>query len=193
MGTFVLHYLTIWKPLGYSLMFLGMLIEGEIVLFTVAFLTHQRFFDFGDAALTVMVGVFVGDILWYHLGSHLNHHFKFIRKWMEKFSTQLDSHLVKNSFRTIFLSKFAYGLNKATMLRAGSLQIPFKKFLQADLVSSLAWIAVIGTLGYVSSASLLLLKHYLRFAEIGLAAALLLFLILNHYLTRLSEKEIEKD
>ncbi|MBI2120422.1 MAG: hypothetical protein HYT94_02240 [Parcubacteria group bacterium] len=48
-----LYYLTVWKPLGYVLASLGMVFEGDGVLFTVAFLTSEGFFDPGDMLLVV--------------------------------------------------------------------------------------------------------------------------------------------
>lgn len=68
MDSFVLHYLTLWRPLGYLLTFLGLLFEGEAVIFTAAFLTHRGFFDGGDIFFVIIAGVITGDILWYLAG-----------------------------------------------------------------------------------------------------------------------------
>ena len=41
----LLYYLTIWKPLGYGIVFLGMIFEGDAVLFAAVFLARERFFN----------------------------------------------------------------------------------------------------------------------------------------------------
>ena len=42
-----------------------MILEGEVVLFSAAFLMHQGYFSPGYILLTIMGGIFVGDLLWY--------------------------------------------------------------------------------------------------------------------------------
>lgn len=183
-GTFFIHYLTISKTFGYLLVFLGMIIEGDAVLFTAAFLTRTNNFDLGDMFLVVLSGSFVGDILWYHLGLKLNNYQKlaFLRAWMDKISKPLDPQLHKRPFKIIFISKFLYGLHHAILMRAGNLKFPVKKFMQIDATAIVAWIMIVGGLGYLSGVSFSFFKHYLRFAEIMLVVGLLAFLSLIHFI-----------
>lgn len=184
MESLALHYLTLWRPLGYALIFFGMIIEGDITLFIALFLTHQGFFDFGDAILAVFSGVCIGDFLWYRIGIRLNGRPSFFSSWIERLSRPFDNHLVMRPLHTIFLSKFAYGLNHVALMRSGMLGVQKSKLFKSDFSATVLWVSIVGGFGYFSSASLLLAKHYIRFAEFALLAALIIFFALEGLLKR---------
>lgn len=185
-----IHYLTLYRSLGYLLIFIGLLIEGELVLFTAAFLTHQGAFDFGDTLIVVLGGVLAGDMMWYLIGIKLNGTHYWWQRWFNRLAEPFDRHILTRPFHTIFLSKFAYGLHRATLVRAGMLKIARSDFFKADIVAALLWIVIIGGLGYGASVSYLALKHYLRFAEIELLLALIGFFLLLHFTSRYLKKEL---
>ena len=184
-----LHYLTIYAPLGYLLIFVGLLLEGELVLFTAAFLTYRGVFDFGPMFLVVISSVLLGDLGWYFLGrKYLNGSFSFLNRWVEKFAKPFDNHLRSRPSRTIFISKFAYGFHRSILVRSGSLKIPLKEFFKADIVASIFWIAIVGGLGYGTSSLFLFLRRYLKFAEVALFFGLILFFALSSFISRRSKK-----
>ncbi|MCX6813087.1 MAG: hypothetical protein NTV77_01185 [Candidatus Azambacteria bacterium] len=55
------HYLAAHQMLSYAVIFFGMAIEGDILLFTAGFLTHQGYFDIGVVLLLVFLGAIIGD------------------------------------------------------------------------------------------------------------------------------------
>jgi len=167
MEPFFLHYLTFWRPIGYAIIFIGMIFEGEIVLFSAAFLTHQGFFHFGNTILLVASGVFIGDLFWYKLGTILGKRATLINKWSENLTKSFDDRIQKKLSWTLFITKFAYGIHHAILVRAGMLGVEFKYFLESDIPASIVWIFVVGGLGYFSSASLSGTRH-LRFIRIAL-------------------------
>lgn len=175
-----IHYLTLSRPIGYVFVFIGMIIEGDVLLFIAAFFTHQGIFDIGDMLVAVLAGTIVGDTLWYVLGFQLNNSFLFLKRWIDRIARPFDKQLRSRPFRTIFISKFIYGIHHALLVRAGSLKLPFKKFALVDLAAIVLWVATVGGLGYVSGSSFVFLKHYLRFAEFGLALGLVVLFILSH-------------
>lgn len=188
----LLPWLLWWRPVGYAVIFFGMMIEGDALLFTAAFLTHQRFFDFGDMALVVLAGVFVGDLLWYQLGIWLaqSQRFAWVHHWLERLTSRFDEHLSKRPWHTLFLSKFAYGLHHPILMRAGAIGIHARKFLRSDILASLAWIAIVGGLGYASSASLPVVRHRFRFAERALLVSLVAFFLFEWFVRRSSKKRL---
>jgi len=190
MESFILHYLTWWHPLGYVIVFVGMILEGDIILFTASFLTHQGFFDLGNMIFTVLAGVIIGDLLWYWLGIWINNKTFFLGRWIRRLTKKIDSHLSERPFYAIFLYKFVYGLNHAVLLKLGMNGVPFTKFIKIDLAAIMLWTIIVGGLGYLSGASFLLLKHYFRFAEFALLAVLAFFFILGYFLERFFAKKI---
>lgn len=184
-----LHYLTEYQTLGYIIIFLGMMIEGDVLLFTAGFLTYRGYFAIDIVLLIVFLGVIIGDNLWYALGEIINENSVFGR-FITRLAKPFDEHLRKQTIRTIFISKFAYGIHRPTLFRAGMLRLPFKKFIEGDVIASLAWIFLIGGLGYLSSASFILIKHYLRYTELTLLFGLILFILISHLLRHISKKEL---
>ena len=131
--------------------------------------------------ITVILGTIIGDILWYLIGSHLAK-FLSLRRWVDKIMQPLDKQIKNYPFRTIFISKFAYGLHHLILLYAGNINIPLKNFVLTDIPATIFWITTVGGLGYVSSASFILLKHYIKFAEISFALGFIILLIILHVL-----------
>lgn len=187
-NSFLMYYLIISRPIGYILVFIGMIIEGDILLFTAAFLTHQGIFDIGDMLIAVLAGAIIGDALWYLLGLKLNNSSLFLTRWMDRIARPFDKQLANRPFHTIFISKFIYGIHHALLIRAGNLKLSFREFVLVDFLAIVLWIAVVGGFGYISGASFALSKQYLRFVEFGLAAGLIVFFILLHIIKVYFEK-----
>lgn len=188
--SFFLDALSTLYPYTYIVLFIGMVLEGDMVLFTAAFLMHQGVFDPGKALLTAFLGVIFGDLLWYTLGSKLKETDWRIARWAISIAKPFDEHLRTQPFHTIFMSKFAYGFHHAILMRAGALRIKIKRFLKDDIASTISWMFIIVMFGYFSSASFDLIKHYIRFAEIALFVGLLIFFIIWHYLAQRLKKRL---
>ncbi len=186
------HYLTAHQTLGYAIIFFGMMIEGDIVLFTAGFLTHQGYFDIGIILLLVFLGAIIGDNIWYVLGELMNEKKLFlkVKKFMEKATSPFDEHLKNHPVRTFFISKFAYGLYRPIILKAGAMKIFFGEFIKADLAATFTWIFLVGGLGYLSSASFLAVKHYLRYTELTLLLGIAVFILISYVVTKISKKEL---
>ena len=190
MHSLLTHYLTIWRPLGYLLAFLAMIFEGDGVLFIIGFLTHEGLFDPFNIYLTLLMGVLVGDSLWYWLGLKVNVSSLFFGRWAEKIAKPFDDHLIGRPFRTIFISKFIYGLHHAILIRAGELKLRWNTLIKDDFLPAVLWVLSIGGLGYLSSASFTLVKHYVRFSEIALLIGLVVFFTIWHFIASSSKKKL---
>ncbi len=76
-----------------------------------------------------------------------------------------------------------YGFHHAILIRAGALRIPKTKFVNTDLVATLCWVLLVGGLGYFSSVSFSLLRHYLRYAEFGVIFVVIAYFVLDKEIT----------
>jgi len=189
----ILHqYLIAHQMLGYAIIFFGMMIEGDIILFTAGFLTHQGYFDIGIILILLFLGAIIGDNIWYVLGEVMGEKKLFLRikNLIEKATGPFDEHLKNRPARTIFISKFAYGFYRPILLKAGAMKLSFGKFIEADLVATFLWIFLVGGLGYLSSASFLAIRRYLRYTELTLLLGITLFILISHFITRISKKEL---
>ena len=195
METLLMHYLPSWQPIAYVLLFIGMMFEGDTILFIAAYLTHEGYFALVPMLLTALWGIILGDNLWYSLGLKLRKApsgsmLQFVTKWAEGLTKPFDEHLREKPFRTIFISKFTYGFNRATITRAGMLNLKWKKIEESDILATLIWMSIVGGLGYFSSASLGYLKNYLRYGEVSLLVAVILFFLIERFIATQSRKHL---
>ncbi len=175
--------------MAYGIIFVSMIFEGEVFLFTAAFLAAQKFLGLTPTFLSVLAGVTFGDSLWYWLGHKINHSDNRFSRWLVKKTGQIDDHLLKSPLRTILISKFIYGIHHLILARAGVLKLKFKEFFKDDLIANLAWVFIIGGLGYISGASFIFVKRYLKFAEYSLILGLALFFILDFLVVKYGLKK----
>lgn len=190
MDSIILDYLSWTRPLGYLLIFLGMTFEGDVLLFSAAFLTHQGFFDLGDMIVVVLGGVFIGDLCWYWVGFRFGKSSSFLHRWIEHITFHFQNHLMKRPFHTLLFSKFLYGIHHAILLYAGEAGFNLKKFMKYDAIAIVIWVFGVGGLGYASSASFALLRGYLRFTEVAVALGLGIFFLFEYIVRRYSKRTL---
>lgn len=113
-----------------------------------------------------------------------------VNAWIDRLAKPFDQHLSLNPPRTIFISKFIYGLHRTIILRSGMLKIPLSKFLKADVPAAILWIGIVGGVGYATGISSLLFKRYLPIAEIVLFLGLVGFLVFVRLVSQFLKKEL---
>jgi len=186
MESLLMHFLDNYRILVYFVIFLAMIIEGDVILFVSFFLVHYGRLDLATVITVSVSGVMVGNVLWYRFGRYLEK-IDFIERRAQKFTFLIDRQLGKNSFRMILLSKFTYGLHHLTIMRAGAVKgINFFQYFKRDFVATLIWISVIGGLGY----AFLLIKHYFRFAQIVILILFLLIIFSFRIFSMIGKKAI---
>lgn len=194
MGTIFLHYFLIWKPLGYALVFIGMIFEGEILIFTSLFLARQGFLELSYAVITLFSGSLFGDLLWYWSGIYLGNSKwrvgRLIYKWFGHLTKPFEGHLVKRPFYTTFISKFVYGVHHPLLLRLGVLEIKILDYIKIDALAIFLWMMIIGSLGYFAGAYFHLIRQYLRIAEIGLVIGVVIFIVASHFVSNYLKKRL---
>jgi len=178
METLIFHRLFEVKEFALLTLFIGMIIEGEVVLFSAAFLVREGYLKPGPVFFAAFAGMLIGDVLWYWLGRWAYDSFPRLRRWIDRIAAPLDRHIRERLFRSIFISKFAAGIHHPVLMRAGSLGISLKRFVFDDIISTFIWVLVIGGLGYLSGFSFEFSRQFLRFAELGLLIALIIFFLL---------------
>lgn len=183
--TFLINY----QILGYGIAFLLMVFEGDAPLFVLGFLAYQGAFNPWILFVFLYAGTVIGDIMWYFVGRKVSN-VSFAARWANRLAAPLDEHIKERPARTIFFSQFVYGIHHAIWIRAGLLKAPIKHLIKIDVLASIAWVLIIGGLGYVSSASLWPIGKYVKYGEILLLVGFAIFLIIQHYLSKLSKKKI---
>ena len=185
----IVQYAAWWQPVGYILFFFGMMIEGDALLFMAAFLTHQGLFNPIIMPVVIFAGVLIGDLGWYFAGEYISNQNRLVG-FFSRIAKQFDAHLVDRPFRTIFISKFMYGFHHAILMRAGTLKLDKKKFVDIDIAATICWMIIVGGLGYFSGFSFTIIRHYMRNAEYVVIGIVFVYFMLDKIFTEILKKEL---
>ena len=192
METIFLQYVGDIGWLIYAIIFIAMFLEGDVVLFMAFYVANSGHLNAPLLIVIAIVGVVVGDVLWYKIGEHLEKRSAIFRKIATKITKTLDARLQRHPISTLCITKFTYGIHHAILLRAGAIRLPFKRYFWTMFTAGAVWTTVIGGLAYFSSTSMELFKSYLKYGEVGLLVAIIIFFAIMHLLSKLGNKEIKE-
>ena len=183
----LITYFTTLPPLvGYLAVFLLMMVEGDVALFTFAFLTSQGLFEIPYMLASVVVGTLLGDAMWYTMGRYAfqMRMFSWLRTIVTHMASPFEPHLITRPFHTLFVSRFTYGIHHALLAKAGMLNIPFRTVFSIDCPAIFCWTAVIGSIGYFSGASFEFVKQWVRVGQGALFIAVIGFIVIDRIIRR---------
>lgn len=183
-GTLLLHFLTISQPIGYVLVFLGGLVEGDLSLLTAASLTRLGYFEPVPVFLLIFLGSVIGDTFWFWVGrrSRLSSHRMVL--WAVKKTEIVTVDIHKNFFGKLLLSKFMYGTHRPFLLSIGYSPLTFRMFVINEMPAVLIWMSVIGSLGYTFTSFMVPLRHTLKYVEIVILIVVVLYLGIRYILKK---------
>jgi membrane protein DedA with SNARE-associated domain/peroxiredoxin len=190
-----LHILSAYSGYAYPILFILMLIEGgDGTLLASGFLIRLDFLNFYYVLPLALVGAFMRDVFLYKIGSRYGE--KFIERFGRFFSItperfiKIEEHLKKRRGRTIFISKFMYGLNYITILAVGAIKVNFKRFIKIDALTIFVWALIMIALGFTLGHSFTLLRHYIKDISIFLIIVALLFILLELFIRKMAKSYV---
>ncbi len=176
----VLNFIEEHRYLGYLVLFLGMIVEGEVLLMTAGILANLNALSLESVFVAAFSGVLANDIIWYHIGVYLknNHgHRNLLLRAEQKVKKLLPS-VEKSPAYAIFISKFVAGLNHPTLIILGFFKTNFRYFMKLQFFASLVWTLVFISLGFAFGHAAISVSRkvhvFIIFAILLMAAALLL-------------------
>lgn len=193
------HVLVSW---GYWALLLGLFGEsiglplpGETLLMFASFLTRKHTGLHLQWVIPIGIAAAVmGDNLGYWLGRHFG---KTLIRWA-KTLLRLDDEDVKTAKhlihthggRTIFFSRFIFGLRTIAGPMAGSLDMEWKRFFKFNLLGAVSWVTVMSLAGFAFANQFQSLLGYIEKASWAIAGGLLLtgYLIWRRQKHRYEEK-----
>ncbi|HLH06670.1 MAG TPA: DedA family protein [Terriglobales bacterium] len=180
----VRHFLIAW---GYWAILIGLLGEssgiplpGETVLMFAAFLAHKKTgLHIEWVILTGICAAVMGDNIGFLLGRHFG---KTLIRWARKLLRLDDTDLKaaktlirRRGGRTIFFSRFIFGLRTIAGPLAGSLGMEWRDFFLYNLMGGATWVVAISLSGFAFANEFNTLLGYIEKASWGIAGGLLLF------------------
>lgn len=186
-----MHFSEAHRIFSYLIIFFCIFIEGEILLLLAGVLSHRGYLDIFDVIVIAFVGAVLHDLLYWSLGRRLTrtNRKKFWLIDLEKICAFVEK-LKFNSGLYIFISKFAWSLNRLILVTSGYLGISAKNLLRYSLPASLIWAIVFVSAGYVFASETDILKKDIKTAALFVAGFLILLILFENYLKRLLEKLI---
>lgn len=128
--------------------------EGPMLSVLCGILIRAGLFDFWPVYLALMFGDLIGDVIWYQIGKHLGH--RFIARFGKYFNITEEKvvkateifHKHKN--RILLISKITngFGLALVTLVTAGMVRIPFRRYIALNAMGQLVWTGILLTAGY---------------------------------------------
>ena len=176
--------------LSYVIIFFGLLVEGHASVFIAFFLTKQGALNFWLVFFVVIAGVLAENVLWFWIGATLKRKSTRFNYWAEKIARPFDEHIINKTARTLFISKFTYGINRAILVRAGSLGVDFKKLLKGSLSAAFILVSIIGSAGYFSGASFDFAKRYIKLGEFTIFVFVALLFVADHFVSKYFRKNL---
>lgn len=130
------------------------IVEGPILSIYCGFLLHEGTLTLLPTYIALMAGDLIGDAGWYGVGHYFGH--RFIRRFGDFFNVhEGDVKKVTDIFHrhkdTILLASkltTGFGFALATLITAGMVKIPFRRFLMLNFIGQFIWTAVLLAAGY---------------------------------------------
>jgi membrane-associated protein len=158
---FLIHLVRHHQILTYGFIYLGIIFEGEFFLICAGILTHLGALNFWVSLFFVLLGGLSKTLIGYSLGELLFKKFKYHRifKYMQKRVYNMLPRFKTKPFWSIFISKFIWGANNIVIIFSGYEKIDFKKFLKAEISSTIIWAPLLLSIGYFFSYTALRVSH----------------------------------
>lgn len=164
--------------LPYAGIFVGMLFEGDLLLFGTSFLSFSGVLHWWVSLPVAFVAALIGDLGWYWLGTRISPASKY-GKTLRVLTRIMDTHLHSSPRRLLFVSKLTYGLHRPMQMRFGLERLGMRRFFRYDVPATITWFAFICGLALIARKTLLPVFDYFRMAEALLLALVLLFVVLR--------------
>lgn len=176
--------------------------EGPVVALCAGIFVSLGYFNPFIAYGILLLGDLIPDSVYYYLGRHGNSK-TFLAKHghkvgiTEKRLGNIKYLWHKHGFKTMFMSKLAYGLSTPFLIMAGLSGMPWRTFYLFTIPITIFQYGVLMFLGFYFAGSYGLISQYFKDAEIIIASLVVLaiavyYCITIYMKTRLVKKEDEK-
>lgn len=187
---FLKHFVEMYAIGVYVLIYLGVIIEGEVVVILAGIFAHLGAINIFSAFIATILGGFTKSTIGYSFGYYLEkHHSKksFMRLTENKIGYFLPK-FAERPFWSIFISRFfILGLNWFTLIYSGYKKVNLRTFIKAEVSSLLLWSVIMLTLGYVFSYTALSVGRDVRKFLILLVLFFIAFFIIERIVSFILE------
>ncbi len=189
------HFYALVITYKYIILFPLAVLEGPLIAVFAGFLIKFNQLALIPTYIILVLGNVLPDLFFYWLGRFGQKNI-YVQKIIQRFS------FIKNNFKlieklwnehfrkTIFLSKFAYGLSSPFLISAGLVKVPFLKFISHTVAIDLFDITLFIFLGIAFGKTYGLVSNYIDYLAILVALLFTLFIIIFRYISKRAAEEI---
>ncbi len=167
---------------GYALLFLGLIIEGEIAVIVAGIFAYLGWFSFPVAYMVAIGGGLAKACIAYSLGRYANNKIG-SRQWVLSIEQRILSFFPRfetRPFWSIWISRFfILGVHFFTMVFSGLRKVPFSTVLKADILSLVPWVAIMMTIGYTLGYTALTVTEDIRVASLIIFFSVITYVIIQ--------------
>lgn len=149
------YALSLTATLKYGLIFVGVIVEGPILMVATGFFWSLGVLELLPLFITLVSGDIIGDTVWYFVGYYFAEPFVLkYGKWFsitpELFAKGKDL-FTRYHEKILFISKITIGFGMAvvTLLVAGASRMSFKRYLVINVIGEIILVGVLLSLGYL--------------------------------------------
>ena len=138
----------------YLLIFLGVVVEGPIIMISSGFLLHLGYFSFIPLFISLVLGDLVGDVAWYYIGHFYGE--SFVKKYGKFFGLNVPmfektkSAFSRNHKKIMFISKMfgGFGVGVYILMIAGAARVKLKTLLIINSIGEVFFVGMLVAIGY---------------------------------------------
>ena len=182
--------------IGYVILLLGMVFEGETVLMSVGAASFFGILSPVWVWISAALGTIFGDILWYFLGNKVGT--KLMARYgkilfisearIAALSRYLNSSQ-KKAGGLIMLAKYLYGFTHLTLVTIGASRLPFRIFITYTIPAALLWVSIFFAIGFVYADSIAAFQNSVPRVLGGFAMIVLVVTVISKFLGKYFEKK----
>lgn len=179
--------------ISYLIIFFPIFVEGEIILLLAGVFSHKGYLDVFDVMAIAAFGAFLHDIFYWSIGEKLSKSGK--KRFLFVDLEKIGNFLEKSSFSPgclVFISKFAWTLNRIVLITYGRMKIPFKKLWRYSAAAAISWSILLVSLGYLFASKTDVLKKNFKTAALLLVGFIVGVVILENILAKTIKKSVIK-
>lgn len=177
---------------GYFILFPLAVIEGPIITVLAAFLASLGYLNIFIVYAVAVFGDLAGDILFYAIGRWGGR--QFLGRWGKylgvspEYVLDLEKHFENQGGRIILFGKWTQAVGFAILVVAGTAKMPFKKFIQLNLLGSLPKLLAFVAIGYYFGQAYRQIDKYFGYATLSMLFAIILVVAIYFFRKKFKSK-----
>jgi membrane protein DedA with SNARE-associated domain len=175
---------------GLVAVFFSAMAEADVVPVVAGAVAHLGYFNFARAIAVTTAGAFVGDCIWFWIGSRHSEWIRASRFYLRTANAaeSLDRRL---GVWQIPASHIVYGTRIATMTFSGLKKMSFTTFAVMDVLGCVIFTTTFATLGFLFSSSASLIIGHVKRVELFLLVVVIVTALVFHLLKVMTQRRTE--